>query len=125
MLLWEFEEFFARLSILDKTVLDTRWVLLFVKAMNVRDREEVCLLLETDDRLMVDRVVVKRVCGRFDKRREWGDKGSSGAGSIAARKLEGPPPTRREETRDWLEIGSSSTNMVKGPSGGAALEELT
>ena len=31
----------------------------------------------------------------------------------------------KEETRDWLETGSTSTNVVKGPSGGAALEELT
>ena len=42
-----------------------------------------------------------------------------------ARKFEGPSSTRKEETRDWLEIGSTSTNAVKGPSGGAALEELT
>ena len=31
----------------------------------------------------------------------------------------------KEETRDWLETGSTSTNVVKDPSGGAALEELT
>ena len=32
---------------------------------------------------------------------------------------------RREETRDWRKTGSTSTFVVKGPSGGAALEELT
>ena len=37
VLLWEFEERFARLSALDRTVLDTSRVLLFVKAMVVRD----------------------------------------------------------------------------------------
>ena len=58
------------------------------------------LPLETDDGLTADWAVVKRVCGCFDKRREWVDKGSMGAGFVAARKLEVPPPTRREETRD-------------------------
>ena len=48
-LLWEFEELFARLSALDRTVLDTSRVLLFVKVVDVRDREQVGLLLETDD----------------------------------------------------------------------------
>mgnify|MGYP000350157927 FL=1 len=47
-------------------------------------------MLETEDGLMADWAVVKRVCGRFDKRREWGDKGSSGVGSVAKRKSEGP-----------------------------------
>ena len=60
--------------------------------MDVRDREQVGLLLETDDGLTADWALVKRVCGRFNKRREWVEKGSSGAGTIAARKLEGPPP---------------------------------
>ena len=93
--------------------------------MDVRDREQVGLLLETDDGLTADWAVVKRVYGCFDKWREWVDKGSSGAGTIAARKLEGPPPAQREETRDWLGTGSISTSVVKSPSGGAALEELT
>ena len=68
--------------------------------------------------------MVKRVCGRFDKRREWVDKGSTGAGSVAAQKLEPTPPAQREETRDWLETGSASTGMVRGSFGGAALEKL-
>ena len=118
-------ECIARLSALDRTILDTSRLLLFVKSVDARDREQVGLLLETDDRLTAEWAVVKRVCGRFDKRREWVDKRSTGAGSIAARKLEVPPPARREETRDWLKTGSTSTSMVKGSSGGAALEELT
>ena len=125
VLLREFEERFARLSALDRTVLDTSRVLLFVKSVDARDREQVGLLLETDDGLTADWAVLKRICDRFDKRREWVDKGSMGAGSVAARKLEVSSPARREETRDWLETGSTSTNMVKGSSGGAALEELT
>ena len=69
--------------------------------------------------------MVKRVYGHFDKRREWGDKGSSGAGPVAARNFEGPSPTQKEETRDWLETGSILTNVVKGSFGRVALEELT
>ena len=68
MLLREFEERFARLLMLDRTILDTSRVLLFVKSVDARDREQVGLLLETDDGLMTDWAVVKRVCGRFDKR---------------------------------------------------------
>ena len=84
--------------------------------VDVRDQEQVDLLLETDDRLTTNWAVVKRVCGRFDKWREWVNKGSKGAGSVAARKLELPPSARREETQDWLETGSTSTSMVKGSS---------
>ena len=49
VLLREFEERFARLSALDRTVLDTSRVLLFVKSVDERDREQVGLLLETED----------------------------------------------------------------------------
>ena len=83
------------------------------------------LLLETDDGLTADWAVVKRVCGRFDKRREWADNGATSAGSVTARRLEPAPQGRREETREWLETGSASTGVIKGSSGGAALEELT
>jgi hypothetical protein len=56
------------------------------------------VLLETDDGLTVDGAVVKRVCGPFDKRRNWVEKNSFGAGTVATRKVEVPPPTQREET---------------------------
>ena len=125
LLLWEFEERFARLSALDRTVLDTSRVLLFVKSVDERDREQVGSLLETEDGLMVDWTAVKRVYCRFDKRPEWADKGVTGAGPVAARKLEPAPQARREETREWLETGSASTGVIKGSSGGASLEELT
>ena len=98
VLLQEFEERFTCLLALDRTVLDTSRVLLFVKPVDVRDREQVGLLLEIDNGLTTDWVVVKRVCGRFNKRREWGNKGSSGAGPVAARKFEGPLSARREAT---------------------------
>ena len=68
--------------------------------------------------------MVKRVCSRFDKRREWGDEGSSVARLVMARKFEGPSSTRKEETRDWLKTGLTSTSVVEGPSKGVALEEL-
>ena len=83
------------------------------------------LLLETDDGLTTDWAVVKRVCGRSDKQRDWVEKDSSGPGTVAARKLNEAPLVRREETRDWVETGSTSTSVVKGPFGGAALEKLT
>jgi hypothetical protein len=63
----EFEERFARLSTLDRAVLDTSRVLLFVKSVDARDREKISLLLETDDGLTANWAVVKRVCSRFDK----------------------------------------------------------
>ena len=124
VLLREFEERFARLSALDQTVLDTSRVLLFVKSVDIRDREQVGFLLEIDDGLTTNSAMVKRVCSRFDKQREWVDKGSTGAGSVTARKLEVPHPAQREEIRNWLEAGSTSTSMFKGLSGGAAMEEL-
>jgi hypothetical protein len=79
-LLREFEERFARLSALDRTVLDTSRVLLFVKSVDARDREKIDLLLETDDGLTAEWAVVKRVCGRFDKRRDWAETNSVGRG---------------------------------------------
>ena len=51
VLLQEFEKRFARLSTLDRMVLDTSKVLLFIKTVDARDREKVGSLLETDDGL--------------------------------------------------------------------------
>ena len=126
-LLQEFEKRFARLSTLDRTVLETSRVLLFVKSVDALDREKVGLLLETDEGLTADWAVVKRVCSRFDKRREWSDEGATASGPVPARKLEEPVPgpAGKEDTRVWLETGSALNGVVKGPSGGAALEELT
>ena len=56
------------------------------------------LLLETDEGLMADWAMVKRVCSRFEKQREWSDEGSSTLGPVVAWKLEEPLSTRKEET---------------------------
>ena len=66
-LLKELERRFARLSALDRTVLDMSRVLLFVRSVNALDRKSVGPLLETNDRLTADWAMVKRVYGRFDK----------------------------------------------------------
>jgi hypothetical protein len=124
-LLREFEDCFARLSTLDRTVLDTSRILLFVKSVDAKDREKIGLLLETDDGLTTDWAVVKRVCGRFDKRRDWAEADSVGAGAATTKKVEAAPPARMEETRGWPDGGSTSTGVAKGPSGDSALEELT
>ena len=49
--LQEFERRFARISTLDRTVLDTSRVLLFVKSVNALDRGSMGPLLETDEGL--------------------------------------------------------------------------
>jgi hypothetical protein len=119
-LLRDFEERFARLS-----MLDTSRVLLFVKSVDVRDREKIGLLLETDDGLTADWAVVKRVCGCFDKRRDWAKTDSVGAGAVMLKEVKATPPAIREETRHWTDGGSTSTGAAKGSSGESALEELT
>ena len=53
-MLQEFGERFTRRSTLDQTILDTSHILLFVKVVDVRDREQVVLLLETDNGLTAD-----------------------------------------------------------------------
>jgi hypothetical protein len=96
-LLRDFEERFPRLSTLDRTVLDTSRVLLFVKSVDARDREKIGLLLETDEGLTADWAVGKRVCSRFDKRHDWAETESVGAGTATTKKAEAAPPARREE----------------------------
>jgi hypothetical protein len=99
--------------------------LLFVKSVDAKDWEKVDLLLEIDDGLTADWAVVKRVCGRFDKRRDWAEADSMGAAAATTKKVEATPPAKREETRRWTDDGSTSTNTAKGSSGDSALEELT
>ena len=69
--------------------------------------------------------MLRRVCIHFNKRREWSDAGSSAAGPTARIKLEKPILARTEETRRWIESDVVPTDVVKGPSQGTALEELT
>ena len=97
---------------------------MFVKSFDLLDRDNVGLLLETNDGLTVDWVVVKRVCGRIDKRRDWKEKGSLPAGPTVETRAE-LSPTRVKEMRRWLELGQAPANVVAGPSGDAAQEELT
>ena len=106
-------------------MLETSQVLLFVKSVNALDRERVGPLLETDEGLTTDWAVVKGVCNRFDKRLEWSDEGPLAAGMATGRKLEEPILAQMEEMRRWIESGMVPTDVVKGLSGGAALEELT
>ena len=116
---------FARLWALDRIVLDTSKVLLFIKSVDPLGREKVGLLLETNNGLTADWVVVKKVCSHFYKQREWNDQEPSAAGPMAGKKPIEPIPTRSEETRRWLESGAVPTDVVKGPTGGATLKELT
>ena len=106
-------------------MLDTSRVLLFVKSVHALDREKVGLLLETDEGLTADWAVVERVCAHFDKQREWSDEGSSASGPVPTRNLEElvSMPAGKEESRSWLETGSASSGVVKGPLGGAVLAE--
>jgi hypothetical protein len=48
-----------------------------------------------------------------------------GAGTATTKKVEETPPARREESRRWPDSGSTSTGVVKDPSGETALEKLT
>ena len=105
-------------------MLDTSKVLLFVRSFDLLNRGNVGLPLETNDGLTVDWAVVKGVCGRIDKRRDWKEKASSPA-RLAVKTRAKPTPTRVEETRRRLELGQPPANVVAGPSGGAGLEELT
>ena len=124
-LLQEFERRFSRLSALDRTVLDTSRMLFFIKSVDALYRERVGPLLETNEGLTTDWAVVKGVCNRFDKRHEWSNEGPLAVSAATGRKLEEPIPARIEETRRWIESGTVPMNVVKGPSGGVALEELT
>jgi hypothetical protein len=53
-LLRDFEDRFARLSALDWALLDTSRVLLFVKSVDLRNREKIGSLLKTDNGLTAD-----------------------------------------------------------------------
>ena len=96
VLLQEFEKRFDRLLALDRTVLNTSRVLLFVKAVDALDREKVGLLLETDEGLTIDWAVVKQVCSRFDKWREWSGEGSPAARLVPTREFEEPALLRKD-----------------------------
>ena len=68
------------MSALDRTMLDTSKVLLFIKIVDALDRERVGPLLETDEGLMPDWAMIKGVCSCVEKRRDSNDTGSIGSG---------------------------------------------
>ena len=123
-LLQEFESWFARLSTLGWTVLETSKVLLFVTSFGLCVRESVGLLLEKNNGLTTDWATIKEACNMIDKHRDWREKGSSPTGPTIEIRAK-PTPTQTEETRRWLELGPPPTNVVAGPSGDTGLEELT
>ena len=65
--LHEFEQRFDRQLALDGTILDSSKVLLFIEAVDVKDRRDFGLLLENDEGLISDWATMKQACGRFDK----------------------------------------------------------
>ena len=81
-------------------------------------------LLETDEGRTADWVIVKRVYSRFDKRREWSDQGLEATGAATGQRSEEPTPARMDVTRRWFEDHEVPMDVVKGPSGGVALEKL-
>ena len=97
-LVHEFKSRFMRLSMLDRTVLETSKVLLFVTSFDLSDCESVGLLLETNNGLTVDWAMVKGVRGRIDKHRYKKGRGSSPAGQAVETRAE-PTPTQAEEKR--------------------------
>ena len=99
-LLQEFERRFMWLSVLDRTMLDTSKVLIFIRTVDPLHWEKMGLLLETNEGLMTHWALVERVCSHFDKQQEWKDQGSSMTGPRTWRK---PILARMEETRRWLE----------------------
>ena len=55
---------------------------MFLKAVDVWDREKVVLLLEDDYGLIRNWSMVKKVCNRFVKRREWNDEISASSQTL-------------------------------------------
>ena len=85
-------------------------------------------LLETDDGLTTDWAMVKWVCSRFDKRREWNDgsplSGQTSTGSISEthEPRGGRAPQEREQANARF---VPMRNVGEELSGGSAIDELT
>ena len=119
MLLQEFERRFTRLSALDQTVLDTSKVLLFINSVDPLYREKVGLFLEIDDGLTIDWAVVKRVCSRFDKRREWNDAGPLATGGIDSEMVE----RNMKVAQVWCGSDRRGQGPIQGRNSGRANED--
>ena len=67
--------------------------MLFANLFDLLDGNNADLILETNEAVTVDLVVVKGLCGRIDKRRDWTCEGSSAVG---------PTPDTRTELASTL-----------------------
>jgi hypothetical protein len=70
----EYDRMYDRLPGTDQRLLDGDKVLLFLKAVDAKDRRELGSLLEDEKQpngLVTDWATVKRACNRLDKRRQW------------------------------------------------------
>ena len=82
----------------------TSYLEAYCAEMIMRDIPENGQLSRSDDGLTIDWALVKRVCGHFDKRREWSDEGSWAA-RLARR--EGSLRSRYQWERKRIEVGLS------------------
>jgi hypothetical protein len=76
----EYDRMYDRLPSTDQRLLDGEKVLLFLKAVDVKDRRELGSLLEDEmqpNGPMADWAVVKKACNRLDKRRQWHEDANS------------------------------------------------
>jgi hypothetical protein len=70
----EFDQKYNRLLSVDQRILNGDKILLFLKAVDTKDRRELGSLLEDETQpngLVVDWAAVKKACSRLDKRRQW------------------------------------------------------
>ena len=70
----EFDQKYNRLPSVDQRVLDGDKVLLFLKAVDAKDRRELGIFLEDETQpngFVADWAAVKKACNHFDKRRQW------------------------------------------------------
>ena len=112
-----------QLSTLDRTVLNTSKVQLFVKSVDVLDGEKVGILLETDEGLTTDWATVKRVYSRFDKRREWNDVGSSMTGPCTGGTDSGVDGRDTKVARVGHSSNRSGQGSIRGRNSGGADED--
>mgnify|MGYP000170286128 FL=1 len=72
----EFDQMFDRLPTKDQVLLEEDKSLYFLKAVDMKDRRELGILLEDDTQangLVADWAAVKRACNKIDRRRQWLD----------------------------------------------------
>ena len=125
-LLQEFEKRFMRLSTLDRAVLDTSKVLLFLKVVMFEIGRKWTCYLKMNTTLQTIWVVVKRSCSRFNKRQQWCDGDSSSGSTLMER-----GPHDMGAPKQWkggLEASARTemtTNVVEALVGGLIINELT